>query len=106
MVRYILKMSLSGPDSPHLIETNSASLTDVNLHKFCKNLNLKLQVSSLIRDDLQTMFLLFHMQSWDYGAEFRPALEKSKEPAACPDQICSIVKEALLQQYDELGKGS
>lgn len=88
------------------METNSASLTDTNLHEFCKNLNLKLRISSLIRDDLQTMFLLLHMLSWDYGAEFRSSLEKSKEPAAYADQVCSTVREGLLQQHDELGKGS
>ena len=105
MVHYILKMRLSGPGS-HLISSSSVALTDRNLHKFSKSLNLMLWISSLLRSDLQAVFLLFHMVSWDYGAEFRLDLEKNKESAACPDQIWSTVREALLQQYNESGKGS
>lgn len=86
----ILKMRLSGPDSPHLIYTSSASLTDMNLHKFRKTLNLRLCISSLLRDDLQTIFLLFHVVYCDYGTEFRVGFEKSKEYVACqPDLVHS-----------------
>lgn len=58
-------MRLSRLDSP-LIQTSAASLMDMNLHKFCKNLNLKLQI---------------------YGAEIRLDFEKSKGSPGCPDKF-------------------